>query len=103
MLDRLQHDLVPLEMTKIAFGSDVNAGELQDNAAKVLAFIVRERPPLLFGTFDRPIERLERAAADTAELVAALRDRRSAIFAEREAIESAMERPDPPLVDWISP
>jgi hypothetical protein len=98
VLDRLQHDLVPLEMTKIAFGSDVNVGELQDNAAKVLAFIVRERPPLLFGTFDRLIERL-----DTAELVTALRDRRSAIFAEREAIESAMERPDPPLVDWISP
>jgi len=105
VLDRLQRDSVPLEITEIAFDppEDVDARELQDNVVKMLALLIRERPPLIFGTCDRLISRLERSAVDTAELIAALRDRRAAIFAEREVIESTMKRPEPPLVGWISP
>jgi hypothetical protein len=71
MLDRLQNDLLPLEMAKIAFDppDDVDAREMQDNAVKVLAFLLHERPPLLFGTCDRLLRWLERATIDTAELV----------------------------------
>jgi hypothetical protein len=76
---------------------------LQDNVVKMLALLIRERPPLLFGTCDRLISRLERSAVDTAELIAALRDRRAAILPEREVIKSAMERPEPPLGGWINP
>lgn len=105
MVDRLQNDVLPLEMTKIVFDppDEIDPRELQENAVKVLAFLIRERPPLLFGTCDRLIGRLERATVDTAGLVATLRDRRATIFAEREAIEEAMKRPDPPLNGWIDP
>jgi hypothetical protein len=105
MLNRLQHDFLPLEMTMIAFDppDEIDARELQVNVVKVLAFLVRERPPLLFGTCDRLISRLECSAVGTAELIAALRDRRAAIFAERGVIESAMERPKPRLDGWIAP
>lgn len=105
MLDRLQNDFLPLQMAKIAFDppDDVDAREMQDNAVKVLAFLVRERPPLLFGTCDRLIKWLERATVDTAELSTLLRDQRAAIFAKRGSIEQAMKRPDPPLHGWIEP
>ena len=105
MLDRLQNDFRPLEMAKIVFDPphDVDAREMQDNAVKVLAFLVHERPPLLFGTCDRLLRWLEHATVDTAELVTLLRERRAAIFAEREAIEQAMNQPDPQLDGWIDP
>ena len=82
---------------------EVDARELQVNVVKVLGFMVRERPPMLFETCDRLIGRLEAATVDTAELITALRERRASILAEREAIKSAMERPEPPLVGWIAP
>lgn len=105
VLDRLQRDFVPLEMTKIAFDppDGVDASELQKSVVQVLEFLVRERPPLLFGTCDRLLGRLERASFDATAVVTALRDRRAAIFAEREIIEAGMDRPDPPLVGWIKP
>ena len=105
MLDRLQNDLLPLEMAKVAFDppDDVDAREMQDNTVKVLAFLVRERPPLLFGTCDRLLRWLEHATVDTAELVTLLRERRAAILAERDAIEQAMKQPDPQLDGWIDP
>lgn len=105
MLDRLQNDFLPLEMAKIAFDppDDVDSREMQDNMVKVLAFMVRERPPLLFGTCDRLLRWLERATVDTVELVTLLRERRAAIFAEREAIEQVMKQPEPPLDGWIDP
>ena len=105
MLDRLQNDFVPLEMAKIAFDppEDVDAHEMQDKAVKVLAFLVRERPPLLFGTCDRLLRWLERATVDTAELVTLLHERRAAIFAERAAIKQAMKQTDLPLDGWIGP
>lgn len=105
MLDRLQNDFLPLEMAKIVFDAphDVDAREMQDNAVKVLAFLVHGRPPLLFGTCDRLLRWLEHATVDTAELVTLLRERRAAIFAEREDIEQAMKQPDPQLDGWIDP
>ncbi len=105
MLNRLQHDFLPLEMTTTVFdpSDEVDARELQVNVVKVLGFMVRERPPMLFETCDRLIGRLEAATVDTAELITALRERRASILAEREAIKSAMERPEPPLVGWIAP
>lgn len=103
--DRLKRDFVPLELTQIAFDppDGFDARELQNDAVKALALFIRERPPLLFGTCDRLIHLLERSAVDKAGLIAALRDRRDAIFVEREAIKSTMERPEPPLIGWISP
>jgi hypothetical protein len=105
MLDRLQNDFLPLQMAKIAFDppDDVDAREMQDNAVKVLAFLVRERPPLLFGTCDRLIAWLERATVYTAELSTLLRDQRATIFEKRGSIEQAMKRPDPFLHGWIEP
>jgi len=92
-------------VAEIAFDppDDVDACELQHNVVKVLAFLVRERPPLLFGTCDRLLKWLELATVDTAEFATWLRERRAAIFAEREAIEQAMKQPDPPLDGWIDP
>jgi hypothetical protein len=70
---------------------------------QVLEFLVRERPPLLFGTCDQLLGRLERASVDVTGVVTALRERRAAIFAEQEIIKAAMGRPAPPLVGWIDP
>lgn len=105
MVDRLQNDFLPLEMAKIVFDAphDADTREMQDNAVKVLAFLVHERPPLLFGTCDRLIRWLKHATVDAAELVTLLRERRAAIFAEREAIEQAMKQPDPQRDGWIDP
>ncbi|WP_137104145.1 hypothetical protein [Azospirillum argentinense] len=105
VLDRLQRDFVTLEMMNILFDlpDDVDARELQDNIVKMLALLIRECPPLLFGTCDRLINRLGRSAIDTAELMAALRDRRTAILTERKVIKSEMERPEQPLIGWINP
>ena len=70
-------------MTKIAFDppDGVDGSELQEKVIQVLESFVRERPPLLFGTCDRLTGRLERATVDASSVVAALRDRRAAIFA----------------------
>jgi hypothetical protein len=105
MLGRLQNDFQPLEMARIAFGQPdaVNAPEMQDKAVKVLARLVRERPPLLFGTCDRLLRWLERVPVETVELLTLLSERRAAILAEREAIKQSMEQPDPPLDGWINP
>lgn len=105
MLDRLQRDCVPLKMAMSAFDppDEVDARELQVAVVEALTLLVRELPPTLFKTCDRLIGHLERATVDATELIAALRDRRAAILVERETITSTMERPEPPLVGWISP
>ncbi|ESY71157.1 MULTISPECIES: hypothetical protein [Mesorhizobium] len=105
VLKKLQNDFLPLQMASVVLdppeGADVP--KLKGDFVKVLTFLVRERPPMLLGTCDHLIRRLERVAVDTAELVTALRDRRAAIMIERTAIKTDMEPPDPPLVGWINP
>jgi hypothetical protein len=105
MLNRLQWDFVPLKLTKVAFDTPdgIDASELQGNAVQVLELLVRESPPLIFGTCDRLLGWLERTSVDATAVVTALRDRRTAIFAEREIIETAMTRPDFQLVGWNDP
>ncbi|MDX8501923.1 hypothetical protein RFM99_26360 [Mesorhizobium sp. VK4C] len=105
VLKKLQHDVLLLQIASVVLDppEEAEAHKSQVDVVKVLSFLVRERPPMLFGTCDNLIRRLERAAVDTAELVRALRDRRAAIMIERTAIKTAMEQPDPPLVGWIDP
>lgn len=100
-LDRLKCDFVPLEIAKIL--DRAHGCEEQDKVVETLALFIAQCPPLILGTCDRLISRLERVAVDTAELTAALRARRSAILAGREVIKSAMEQSERSLVGWISP
>ncbi len=105
MLDRLKADVLLLEVAGIAFDQRNGDGsrDMQCQAAELLALVVRERPPMLFGTCDRLIRTLERASIDSTELITALHDRRARIFKERQAIKMGAERPDPPLDGWIAP
>lgn len=111
MLNRLKCDCYLLELlehAKPAFdpphGVDPSAfQELQDQMVKMFELLIRKTPPLLFGTCDRLIERFKGASVDTTTIITVLNERRAAIFAEREIIKTAMERPDAPLVGWIDP
>src|SRR5271155_3708373 len=61
MLDRLKRDWIPVEMTRVAFDplEGVDATEIQSKALKVLEYLTEERPPILFGTCDWLLNKLE--------------------------------------------
>lgn len=105
MAEKLSQDFTLILTAERVFAQfdSVDANERREQATKVFTALVRERPPMLFGTCDRLIQQLERAEVDAAELVELLRDRRAAIITEREALKDKIDQPDPPLTGWICP
>ncbi|WP_286800833.1 hypothetical protein [Oceanicaulis sp. UBA2681] len=101
LADRLENDLTLLKLANSAFA--VADTELQEEAIKILTFLCKERPPVIFGTCDRLIAKIIRIAGDTNDLTELLQKRRQEILDERDKIEKTFERSDLLPDGWIAP